>query len=229
MILNHLNENRGKVFIACIVLVLLQACSNDESRNREEKAVVHQSPLVTINENSITGLAYNKRLLESYPFNLSFNNGVSSEDDTTSYIGAKSSDRLIEAKIHFNPKDNEFYFIEFTRNNVPPHPSKSDYQILLDFTDKFDTGFENFFHRNLDGILIDENKFVDEGRYLNREKGFCFITEGDVAYNNQALKEHPDEKEQILEAGNFLSITVVNIRKPSWLFHDFNNWTTIEK
>jgi hypothetical protein len=170
-----------------------------------------------------------KRMLESPPFNIVFSNNHGQVDDITYVIKGENKDNSISASIQYDPRDKGFYWIEFSKANIPPAPIITDVQILLNFTDKFDQGFSTYFNRNFTGFFEDEDSIVDEGRYINREKGYGFITDGNVALNAKDMKEHPEMKEQILNSGSFASISVVNLNKPSWLFNNTINWKVVEQ
>ncbi len=174
-------------------------------------------------------LSHYRKLLESHPFLLEFNSTTGQANDTTTFLKGYSRDKSITAAIHYDPRDEEFYWIEFSAKNIPFNPNRSDTKPLLDFTNLFDSGFTSYFDRNFNGIFKNENDFVDDGRYINREKGLVFIIEGDVASNNMDIKKYPNRKADIIAMGNFVSINVINTKKPSWMFNDFEAWKLVEK
>jgi hypothetical protein len=217
--------------LVLIVVFVLCSCGNDNGHGEADKENRDQTnmPNERVNGNNVNSLAYNKGLLEASPFFINFYTKSGKADDTTSWLRGKSEDDHLEANIRFDPRDNQFWDIVISVNKLPLRPSKIDVQILMDFTNKFDTGFAKFFDRNGDGIFVDEDKFVDDGKYLNRTKGYCFTIDGDVAMNNMDLRKHPETREQILAIGNFLSVRVINFTKPSFLTYLINTEKTVEK
>ncbi|MBS1622541.1 MAG: hypothetical protein JST83_00805 [Bacteroidetes bacterium] len=173
-------------------------------------------------------MAYYKDMLEQYPYNVHFelpHEKFGKVDDSTFFTNGSNADRSLQATIRYNPRDQEVYWIDLQLSKLPLDPSQADVQILLDFTNKIDPSFSDYFWRNRDGIFKDENMFIDTSvtdgkwcRFYNKKKGYIFYIDGDVNLNNCDLKNHPELKEQILAAGNFVSITVKNNRRgmPTW-------------
>ena len=217
------------VILLSSLLILALIFSNNDEKHSEKNKGNNNSTNASINENSVNSLAYNKRLLEAYPFNINFYATTQKADDTTFFLKGKSADGYLETIIRFDPRDNQFWDIDIERNKLPLHPTKSDVQVLLDFTNTFDSGFSKFFDRNIQGIFEDEDKFIDNGKFVNRANGYCIDVDGDVALNNMGLKKHPEMREQILDAGNFVAIIVLNLKKPSSVVDMVNNGKVVEK
>jgi hypothetical protein len=218
------------------IIGIIGTCNEDGKKEtqdaKQETQNTNQTNItnMAVNENSIYSLAYNKNLLETYPFNIKFGNKAGKADDTTYFLLGSSPDGILEATIHYNPIDMQFYFIDFQQKILSLHPSKFDVQPLVAFADKFDVGFSNYFDRNFKGIIITGDKnSIDAEKYMNKEKGFYFFTDCSVPDDNEMLKKYPQEREQILETAPFASITVVNIKKPSYMSQDIDTLKIVEK
>lgn len=232
-----ITKPKGPFTILLAILIIIMLCYLIFSSDKENTKPNTQYPPEPQPENLSTtdeqaksnSLLHYQSLLEASPFNLTFDSTTGQANDTTVFLKGYSQDHSITTTIHYDPRDKEFYWIFFSVKNIPLSPKKSDIKPLLDFTDLFDSGFSNYFDRNFNGIFKNEDDFVDEGRYMNRKKGFIFDTDGDVALNNMDIKKYPDRKDEIIAVGNFVSVNIINIKKPSWLFNNFNTWKVVEK
>jgi hypothetical protein len=207
------------ITLAYLVLNPTKENAKTEINSTSEPPVENSS--ATAEQVKENNLSHYRKLLEASPFLLKFDSATGQANDTTVFLKGHSQDKSNTATIHYDPRDEEFYWIEFSVNNMPLKPNRSDIKPLLDFTNLFDSDFSNYFDRNFNGIFKNEDDFVDDGRYMNQKKGLVFIIDGNVALNNTDIKKYPNRKAEIIAIGNFVSINVINVKKPSWLFNDF--------
>ena len=224
MILDFIRKQWVLIAFVLLILILLRTCSSNNTEEREDKTSNNQTNNTDVVVRGVNSLEYNKTILESYPFNINFSAASRRATDTEYFLQGKSPDGHLEATIRFDPRDNQFFEMQLLLNEIPLHPSKSDIQVLIDFANRFNTDYSQYFDRNMAGIFVDEEKFVDDNRWcLNSSREYAVGMDGDIAMNNMDIQRRPEMRTQIIESGNYESITVVNLLKPSTIVELINS------
>lgn len=217
----------GFLILAGAVIVVglcLRMCNRADDNQTSNNDTSNQT---NATDNGNKSLTYNKNILENYPFLISFS--PARKSGNISFIEGRSQTGRLSATINYDPSDNQIRDIQFELSGLPLNPTNSDIQILLDYTEKYDRNFAGYFERNRQGIFVNENDFIDDARFANKVSGFAISVGGDVAYNNMAIKEHPEQRNEILDLGSFLSVNIVNLNKPSDMVDLINSGKTIDR